>query len=254
MRILADHISVELGGKLIVNDVTVEAAPAQMVGLVGPNGCGKTTLLKCIYRLLRPKLGAIYFDGDQIGHLSTKQTARNLAVVAQHNAYAFDFTVQSLVLMGRSPHKRLMEPDTADDHQIVADALRLVGLDGFAERTHSTLSGGERQRVILARAIAQRTACLVLDEPTNHLDIHHQLSMLSIVRRLGLTTIGAYHDLTLASRYCDQLYVMQAHRIVAGGPPREVLTRQLIQEVFNVDAELLDDSAGNPVIAYRPLP
>lgn len=253
MRIAADGISVELGSKLIVDDVTVEAKSGTMVGIVGPNGCGKSTLLKCIYRTLTPQQGSVFFDGTNIREMSIKESARNRAVVAQHNAYAFDFTVKSLVLMGRSPHKRMMERDNADDFQIVNEALALVGMTDFAERIYSTLSGGERQRVILARAIAQRTACLVLDEPTNHLDVHHQLSLLTTVRRLGLTTIGAYHDLTLAARYCDFLYVMKNKRIVTSGCPRETLTPALIRDVFKVDAEVLYDSTENPVIAYRHL-
>lgn len=150
-----------------------------------------------------------------------------MAVVAQHIYYNFDFTVQDVVLMGRSPYKKPMERDNAEDYKIVQDALKQVGMESFAKRSFSTLSGGEQQRIILARALAQKTECLILDEPTNHLDIKYQLQLLDIVKQLNFTVISAIHDLNIAAMYCDRLYVMKDGRILASGTPKEVLSQRV---------------------------
>lgn len=152
--------------------------------------------------------------------------------------------------MGRSPHKKALERDNAQDYAIVDDALHTVGMERFAERSFSTLSGGEQQRVILARALAQQTSCLVLDEPTNHLDITHQLQLLKIVRNLNVTVISAIHDLNIAAMFCDRIYVLKDGRIVADGTPGEVLTTKLIKDIYQVDSEIMEDSKGQMHILY----
>ena len=173
-----------------------------------------------------------------------------MGVVAQHNYYNFDFSVREVVLMGRSPHKKALERDNAEDYAIVAEALEKVGMAGFAARSFSTLSGGEQQRVILARALAQQTPCLILDEPTNHLDITHQLQLLKIVKQLDVTVISAIHDLNIAAMFCDRLYVLKNGEIVAEGTPREVLTRKLIREIYEVESDIVEDSKGNMHILF----
>ena len=191
-------------------------------------------------------------NGKAIQAYSVKESAREMAVVAQHNYYNFDFSVQDVVLMGRSPHKKAMERDNANDFGIVLESLEKVGMKEFRDRSFSTLSGGEQQRVILARALAQKTNCLVLDEPTNHLDIKYQLQLMDIVSSLNLTVVSAIHDLNIAAMYCDKIFVVKDGKIVAFGTPEEVLTKEFIKEVYEVDVELLKDQDGLLHILYRP--
>lgn len=155
--------------------------------------------------------------------------------------------------MGRSPYKKALERDNAEDYRIVRHALDQVGMGAFAERSFFTLSGGEQQRVILARALAQQTPCLILDEPTNHLDIKYQLQLMDIVKGLNRTVISAIHDLNIAAMYCDWLYVMYRGEILAKGTPKDVLTPELIRKVYEVDADVFTDDWGIPRILYRPL-
>ncbi len=221
-----------------------------LVGVIGPNGSGKSTLLKCIYRVLHQDAGCIFLDGKENTKMGYKETARFLGVVAQHNIYDFDFSVRDIVLMGRSPHKKTMEQDNAEDRRIAREALARVGLSGFEERTFAELSGGEQQRVILARALAQQTRALILDEPTNHLDVKYQLQLLNTVKSLDLTVVAAFHDLNLAGLYCDEIYVLKDGRVRAAGAPWEVLTAPLIEEVYGVHADILPGKDGNPRIIY----
>ncbi len=251
MTVDAKQVEMELGGRRILDGVSLSAHDGQLVGVIGPNGSGKSTLLKCIYRTLKPSGGAVYLDGQALDNYTYRQSAQKVAVVAQHNYYNFEFTVRDVVLMGRSPHKRAMERDNAEDYRIVADALRTVGMADFEERIFSTLSGGEQQRVILARALAQQTPCLILDEPTNHLDIKYQLQLMDLVRGLDRTVIAAIHDLNIAALYCDWLYAVRDGRIVGSGTPRELLTSEFIREVYEVDAEVLERN-GQLYLLYHP--
>lgn len=173
MIVSAENIHLSYGTARILNDVSIRADNKEFVGLIGPNGSGKSTLLKCIYRALKQDKGCVMLDDRELSSMSYKESARKMAVVAQHNYYNFDFSVREVALMGRSPHKKALERDNAADYAIVSDALKTVGMSDFADRSFSTLSGGEQQRVILARALTQQTPCLILDEPTNHLDITH---------------------------------------------------------------------------------
>ena len=251
MTVDAKQVEMELGGRRILDGVSLSAHDGQLVGVIGPNGSGKSTLLKCIYRTLKPSGGAVYLDGQALDSYTYRQSAQKVAVVAQHYYYNFEFTVRDVVLMGRSPHKRAMERDNAEDYRIVADALRTVGMADFGERIFSTLSGGEQQRVILARALAQQTPCLILDEPTNHLDIKYQLQLMDLVRGLDRTVIAAIHDLNIAALYCDWLYAVRDGRIVGSGTPRELLTSEFIREVYEVDAEVLERD-GQLYLLYHP--
>ena len=199
MKITTEQLQATLGGSHILKGVSIEVSDKDFVGIIGPNGSGKSTLLKSIYRVLTPQSGTVFLDGNALNSYKPKESARKMAVVAQHNYYNFEFSVQDVVLMGRAPHKKAMERDNADDYRIVREALEKVNMGGFAQRSFSTLSGGEQQRVILARALAQQTQCLILDEPTNHLDIKYQLQLMDIVRSLRLTVVAAIHDLNIAA-------------------------------------------------------
>ena len=250
MNICATDIKMEIGNNEILKGVSIDSKNREFIGIIGPNGSGKSTLLKCIYRILKPNNGCIMLGEEDISKMSVKESAKKLAVVAQHNYYNFDFSVGEVVLMGRSPHKKSLEPDNSEDYDIVNESLEKVGMLGFKNRSFSTLSGGEQQRVILARALAQQTPCLILDEPTNHLDIKYQLSLLNIVKSLDLTVISAIHDLNIASMYCDRLFVMKNGRIVGMGTPQEVLTKEFIKEIYDIDVEIVYDSKGDLHILY----
>ncbi|MFE9461762.1 ABC transporter ATP-binding protein [Streptomyces californicus] len=236
MRIDIDALTVEIAGARLVDEVTLGAADGELVGLVGPNGSGKSTLLRCVYRALRPSAGAVRIGGEDLHALTTREGARRLAALPQDAVAEFDFTVAEIVAMGRMPHQGPMARTTDEDRRICDEALRDVGAAHLAERGFLTLSGGERQRVLIARALAQRPRVLVLDEPTNHLDIAHQLEVLRLVRGSGPTVLAALHDLNLAALHCDALHVIAAGRIVASGTPDDVLTADLLADVFGVRA------------------
>lgn len=250
MNITAENIKMKIGDNEILKGVSIDSKNREFVGIIGPNGSGKSTLLKSIYRILKPNDGCIKLDDMDISKMSIKESAKKMAVVSQHNYYNFDFTVKEVVSMGRSPHKKNLERDNIEDFKIVKESLQKVGMSEFSNRSFSTLSGGEQQRVILARALAQKTPCLILDEPTNHLDIKYQLSLLNIVKSLDLTVISAIHDLNIASMYCDRLFVMKDGQIVASGTPQDILTKELIKEIYEIDVEIIKDSKNQTHILY----
>ena len=250
MKIEAKALEALLSGNHILKGVDLEIGDRELVGVIGPNGSGKSTLLKCIYRVLKPSGGAVLLDGRGLDSYTYRESARRLAVVAQHNYYNFEFCVQDVVLMGRAPHKRALDRDNAEDYKIVAAALETVGMAAFAKRSFSTLSGGEQQRVILARALAQQTPCLILDEPTNHLDIKYQLQLMDLVRGLDRTVIAAIHDLNIAAMYCDRLYAVKDGRIVGAGSPRALLTPDFIRQVYGVEARVMSDEEGLHILFH----
>ncbi len=252
MELYSRDISVDLGGRKILNNINLHIGKKEFVGIIGPNGSGKSSLLKTMYRTLKPKSGSIYIDGSKIEAMSLRDTAKKIAVVAQHNDSDFDFSVLDMVLVERSPHKKFMERDNKDDYDMAFDALDKVGMTAFTDRNFNSLSGGEKQRVILARALAQDTSCLILDEPTNHLDIKYQLQFMSIAKSLDITVISAIHDLNIASIYCDKIYDMKAGGIVAYGSPKEIITRELIKELYEVDSEVNIGESGSINIIYKP--
>ena len=252
MQIRTEDLKAVLNGNPILKGVSLQAGEKQLIGVIGPNGSGKSTLLKCIYRVLQPTGGAVFLDGKPLSEYSFRESALKIAVVAQHNYYNFDFSVRDVVLMGRSPHKKALERDNAQDFRIVEEALTKVGMLHFAERSFSTLSGGEQQRVILARALAQQTPCLILDEPTNHLDIKYQLQLMDLVRGLDRTVITAVHDLNIAAMYCDWLYAVKDGKVVGQGTPQTLLTPEFIQQVYEVEAEVSTDRNGMLRVLYYP--
>lgn len=252
MQLAADHLYVNIDGNPILKDVNMSVGGKTFVGLIGPNGSGKSTLLKCLYRVIRPSQGMVSLDGKPLSGYSMKESARRIAVVAQHNYYHFDFSVWDVVMMGRAPHKKALERDNLNDFQIVEGALSIVGMWNFRRRNFSTLSGGEQQRVILARALAQQTLCLILDEPTNHLDIKYQLELMDLVKGLDVTVLAAIHDLNIASMYCDTLYAMKDGEIAGCGTPETLLTTDFIRELFEVETQILYDQSKKIHILYHP--
>ncbi|MDQ0301711.1 ABC transporter ATP-binding protein [Ancylobacter polymorphus] len=238
------------GGKLIVDGVTLEVEPNRVLGLIGPNGSGKSSLLRLLCRLRKVASGVVTLDGEDIAGVGRRDLARRLAFVEQQATTEIALTVCDVVRLGRTPHRAAFAAWSAEDEHAVDAALERVGLSERHDQLWHTLSGGERQRVHIARALAQAPRELILDEPTNHLDIQHQLSILRLVRRLGVTCIVALHDLNLASLFCDRIGVLAAGRLVAAGAPEEVLTPALIRDVFGVEVAIRAGANGRRQIDY----
>lgn len=244
MTLSLHGISVALGGREIVRELSLDVATGTVVGLVGPNGSGKSTALRCVYRALRPVRGTVRLDDADLSTLPLRHSARRIAAMTQDNGSDLDFTVSELVALGRAPHGDR-------DPAIVREAMKRVGVDHLADRGVLTLSGGERQRALAARALAQTPEVLVLDEPTNHLDIAHQIGLLAALRDTALTVLVVLHDLNLAAAVCDRIGVLAHGRLVAVGPPREVLTPTVLREVFGVEAEIVaHPTTGRPQLLY----
>lgn len=255
MDLSLQNINVTLSDKHIISEVSLETKKGEFVGIIGPNGSGKSTLLRTVYRVIKPDSGAIFLDGKDLKNIRLDDSAKKMGVVGQFNHLNFDLTVFEMVIMGRTPHKRLLGADTAEDYQIALEALRKVGMENYGDRSFATLSGGEKQRVILARALTQQPQILVLDEPTNHLDIKYQLQLLTLVKSLGIGVLAALHDLSLSAMYCDKLYVMKEGKIVAHGHPKQILTPELIRDVYEITCTVQENAhTGYLSIVYDPTP
>ncbi|GLY42864.1 iron ABC transporter ATPase [Amycolatopsis sp. NBRC 101858] len=254
MKLVFDGIAAGYTEVPAVHDVTLTIAPGEFVAVVGPNGGGKSTLLKTVYRALRPRVGAVLLGGEDVWTARHRDVARRVGVLGQDQAGGYDFTAREAVRLGRYPHLGAFDRLTAADETVVSEALERTGAMGFADRPLSTLSGGERQRVLLARALAQQPELLVLDEPTNHLDPAHQISALSLVSSLGVTVVAALHTLDLAARYATTIVALKAGTIAAAGPPAEVLTEAVFRDVFEVDGSVVPDPVdGRPRVLLREL-
>ncbi|MBD7915984.1 ABC transporter ATP-binding protein [Clostridium sp. Sa3CUN1] len=253
MDLKVKELKVTLSKKEIVKGIDLAVTNNKFIGLIGPNGSGKSTLLKAIYGVIKPSFGDVFITDKDIKSYSKKSLAKTLGVVSQFNNINFDFKVIDIVLMGRAPYKGLLEQDNKDDYDIALKALYQVGMIDFVQKSFSLLSGGEKQRVILARAIAQKPKILILDEPTNHLDIKYQLEVMSIVKNLNICVLAALHDLTLASQFCDEIYVLKDGNIVCKGTPNEVITKEMIKEVYDVDSNVYMNPLTNKLsIEYLP--
>lgn len=239
MKVEARDVVVSLSGRPVLTGVDLEVRSGEVLGLLGPNGSGKSTLLRTVYRAIRPEGGAVEVGGLDVWSSTTREVARRCAVLTQDHATEVELSVLDLVLLGRIPHRSLMRRSDRDDEALARECLDRVDAAHLENRMLPTLSGGERQRVLLARALAQQPKVLLLDEPTNHLDIAHQLELLSLVRRLGVTAVIALHDLTLAATYCDRLALLDQGRLVAAGPPEEVLTPDRVRDVYGVACDVL---------------
>jgi len=237
--IVAEGLSFSYGRRPVVDGVDLRVDDGRVVGLIGPNGSGKTTVLRLLYRSLRSSTGSVRVDGEAVTDLPARELARRLAVVIQEPAGDLPMTVSEMVALGRGPHLRTFQRTGARDHAVVASALEQVGVAHLADRSFTALSGGERQRVLVARALAQEADHLLLDEPTNHLDIRHQHGVLQLVRGLRTTTVVVLHDLTLAARYCDDLVLLDGGRVRARGPVHDVLEPEVIQDVYGIGVRRL---------------
>jgi iron complex transport system ATP-binding protein len=236
MTISVRNISWSAGGRLILDGISLNVSATRVLGLLGPNGSGKSSLLRLICRLRKPASGIIRLGEIDVGALSRRALAQRLALVEQQVATEAPVTVADVVRLGRLPHRGPLSAWSAADEAAVEAALRATDLAGYRKRAWRTLSGGERQRAQLARALAQTPTELLLDEPTNHLDIRHQLEILSLLRRLAVTSIVTLHDVNLAAMFCDTIVLLRAGKVAAAGKPIDVLTEALIADVFEVGA------------------
>lgn len=240
-----DSLSYRYDEKTVLEQITLGIRKGEVIGILGPNGCGKTTLLKNLNKNLRPHGGCVLIDGTDLEGLSKKEIAQSIASVPQSNEIRFMFTVREIVTMGRMPFQETFRGETTDDLRIIEKAMEDTGLTGFAERYINTLSGGERQRAVIARAITQTPRIILMDEPTLHLDINMQFEVLDLVHKLsrenGMTVIIVSHDLPMVTRYCDRVVLIHDHKIFSMGAPEDVLTADNMRTVFNIDAELERD-------------
>ena len=239
------------GQRALLEAIDLDIGDGELLGLIGPNGSGKTSLLRCAYRFQRPCSGSVELGGEALWQRPPRWSAQRVAVVLQEFPQDFGLRVHEVAAMGRTPHKGLFDGDDGEDQRLVDEALARVGLSERAQQDFARLSGGEKQRALLARALVQQPQLLILDEPTNHLDPRYQIELLRQIKSLGLATLASFHDLNLAAAFCDRLCVIDQGRLVAVGTPAEVLTAELLQQVFGVQA-LVDTHplAGYPRITW----
>ncbi|GGZ23850.1 ABC transporter ATP-binding protein [Streptomyces nitrosporeus] len=249
----AARVGREAGGRLVLDGVDLAPPPGGTMGLLGPNGSGKSTLLRIMAGVLTPHTGRVTLDGRPLTATGRRTVARRVAVVGQHADTQAELSVLDVVRLGRIPHRRAWSAPGPEDEAAVQEALEATGLTGRTGQSWHTLSGGERQRVQIARALAQRPRELLLDEPTNHLDIQHQLELLSLVSALPVTSVIALHDLNLAAMFCDRVTVLARGRVVAAGAPAQVITEELIADVYRVRAVVTPDGPdGRPSVRFLP--
>ncbi|WP_026478644.1 ABC transporter ATP-binding protein [Alkaliphilus transvaalensis] len=250
--IKASNLKIGYDQKIVVEDFNFEIPQGEIVSLIGPNGSGKSTVLKVVSRLMNSIDGVVYLDGCDIHRLPTKEVAKKLSILSQYQSTPPDFTVEELVSYGRMPHRKWYEAKSQEDEEIIEWALKQTRVEKFRDRSVNSLSGGERQRAWIAMALAQRPKILLLDEPTTYLDICHQIEVMELVNKLneelGITVVMVLHDLNQAVRYSHRLVVIKDGRFVMEGTPEEVLTKELLRNVYHVEAEVtVDKMIGKPV-------
>ncbi|MFP4634458.1 MAG: ABC transporter ATP-binding protein [Nitriliruptoraceae bacterium] len=252
-RLSAESVTLAYDGAPVVHELSLAVPDRRITCIVGPNACGKSTLLRSLARLLRPRGGAVLLDGEAIHRRPTKQVARSLALLPQTPQIPEGLTVADLVARGRFPHQGLLQQWSVDDEEALERALTLTGTADLADRPVDALSGGQRQRAWIAMALAQQTPILLLDEPTTYLDIAHQLEVLDLLVELnhtqGRTVVMVLHDLNEAARYSHHLVALREGRVVAEGRPDEVVTADTVRDVFGVESRVLADPAsGAPLV------
>ena len=240
-------------GDFALRDISVSVAPGSLTGLLGPNGCGKTTLLKLLSGVLKPELGSVRLGEREMRLLSARAVAQQIAVVPQETHPAFDFTVMEMVLMGRHPHLGAFQLEGPSDLAIARESLIATGTAHLAGRAYMTLSGGEKQRVVIASALAQKPKVLLLDEPTASLDLGYQLEIAALLKQLnrerGVTMVLATHDLNLAASVCDTFVLVREGRVLMQGPTNDVLTSATVQQLYGVIADVtFHERAGHMTV------
>jgi iron complex transport system ATP-binding protein len=249
--LIAEHLSWCADDNLILDDISFAIEQGSFTGILGPNGAGKSSLLRCLYRFVAPEQGVVSFECDDIWQLNANDYAKSVAVVLQETPSHFNLTVHDVVALGLIPHKGLFaRADKADDEKIL-QAISQVGLVHKSQQNFEHLSGGEKQRALIARAIVQSPRLLIMDEPTSHLDVRYQIQIMELAKSLGITVIASFHDLNLASAMCDNLLVLNQGKLVCQGTPKEVLTKEMLSDVFGVCAHISEHHQHKvPHISY----
>ncbi len=250
--IATEGLDIAYDEALIVQALDMHIPQGKVTAIIGPNGCGKSTILKAVGRILKPQKGMVYLSGEDIRKLSTKEVAQKMAILPQTPTAPSGLTVGELVAYGRFPHQRGFGKLTFEDKKIVKWALDVTRLGEFECREVDTLSGGQRQRVWIAMALAQQTDLILLDEPTTYLDLAHQLEVLELLynlnRNQGCTIIMVLHDLNLAARFSDYIIAIRGGDIISQGTPEQVMTSSVLKSAFNIDAEIVKEPrTGRPV-------
>jgi iron complex transport system ATP-binding protein len=253
VRLAAEDLRLAYDDRVVVDGLDLTLTDGSFTAIVGPNGCGKSTLLRALGRLLRPAAGRVLLDGRSIAKTPTREVARVLGLLPQTPVAPAGLTVSDLVARGRHPHQSWLRQWSREDEAVVAEALAWTDMADLGDRPVDELSGGQRQRAWISMALAQETDLLLLDEPTTYLDLSHQIDVLELVARLhaerGRTVVVVLHDLNLAARYAHRLVAMRDGALVASGTPHEVLTEQLLADVFDLEARVVADPvAGTPMV------
>ncbi|MEU7647353.1 ABC transporter ATP-binding protein [Streptomyces huasconensis] len=252
-RLTARELTLAYEDRTVVDRLDLAIPDGEVTVIVGPNACGKSTTLRALGRLLRPRSGAVLLDGEALAKLPTKKIAQQIGLLPQTPVAPEAITVADLVARGRQPHQHWWQQWSDEDEKAVTEAMERTHVAALAERPVDELSGGQRQRVWIAMALAQDTGLLLLDEPTTYLDISHQVEVLDLVRRLnhdrGRTVVVVLHDLNQAARYADHLVAMKSGEIVAEGPPSKIVTEELVREVFGLQCVVVPDPVtGSPLV------
>ncbi|AUM66622.1 Fe(3+)-dicitrate ABC transporter ATP-binding protein [Brevibacillus laterosporus] len=245
VRLHTQQLNIGYNDNLIVEDLNISLPDGKIIALVGANGSGKSTILKTMARLLKPRKGGVFLDGKSIHQQDTRKVAKDLAILPQNPVAPDGLTVEELVSYGRFPHQKGMGSMTPEDKNIVQWALEVTGINEFATRGVDQLSGGQRQRAWIAMALAQQTDILFLDEPTTFLDMAHQLEVLQLLAKLNTeekrTIVMVVHDLNHATRYADHVIAIKKGKVMAQGTPAEVMTHQMLWDVFGIEADIIPD-------------
>ncbi len=245
MLIEAKELSISYDKKEIVHGIDFRLKQGEIISIVGPNGSGKTTVLKALTRLLKPSSGKVLLDGQDIFKMNSKKIAKKIAILPQIRNTPEDFDVETLIRYGRSPHSNWQGKISNKDKDIIEWAMKKTGMTHHRLKKLTKLSGGERQRAWIAMALAQKTEIIVLDEPTTFLDLSHQLEILELVKHLNetenVTILMVLHDLNQAIRYSSRVYVMKRGHVVANGKPSEIITQELLKDVFRIDSDFHED-------------
>ncbi|MFJ4865929.1 ABC transporter ATP-binding protein [Streptomyces sp. NPDC088748] len=252
-RLTAENVTLGYDQRVIAENLSVEIPDNSFTVIVGPNACGKSTLLRALSRMLKPAAGRVLLDGQAIGSMPAKKVAKTLGLLPQSSIAPDGITVADLVSRGRYPHQGLLRQWSAEDERVVNESMASTGVAELADRAVDELSGGQRQRVWIAMALAQQTPLLLLDEPTTYLDIQHQIDVLDLCAELhenqGRTLVAVLHDLNHAARYATHLIAMRGGEVVAEGPPQEVVTAELVEKVFGLRCQVIDDpETGTPLV------
>jgi len=240
-KLRVENLNFSYNSVEILKEIDFSLEKGEFMGIIGPNGSGKSTLLKNIYKTLSPNSGKIFIDEEEVLKLKSHKISSIMSVVTQQSNLEFDFKIIDIVLMGRYNPSGFFKGNSKEDKEKALKALEIVGLKRYKDRLFSTLSGGERQRVIIARAIAQENSLIILDEPTNHLDIKYQMEIMEILKSLKITVLAVFHDINLASNYCDRIIVLEEGKIRTIGKPKEIYKEELFQEVFKVKSYIFEN-------------